>query len=167
MPLIVVSRIRSILQGINLPLLTTLLTPLTFDTRMNLQQLKRYEARLRLLDYGLLAQSHIVANMSPEMREVAAGPDGEREDGEESGAVPVETVEDFAARLDAQVEKFIEESMFDEGVADVGSSSSDVKPARHAISRDSYKDGVVFAERKALLNEFGKKAYNKCTNCQA
>ncbi len=33
--------------------------------------------------------------------------------------------------------------------------------------RDDYKDGLVYSERKNVLRDFGRKAYNKCSCCGA
>jgi DNA-directed RNA polymerase I subunit RPA1 len=95
---------------------------------------------------------------------------GAREDAEDGeDAVPVETVEQFSARIDKAVKKFIDESMMaDEGVADVGTSDRKSNLQRTQPSgRDNYKDGLVYAERRDLLHEFGRKAYMKCSHCNA
>jgi hypothetical protein len=104
--------------------------------------------------------------MTPKTRSTG----GAREDAEDGeDAVPVETVEQFSARIDKAVKKFIDESMMaDEGVADVG--TSDRKPnlqRTQPSGRDNYKDGLVYAERRDLLHEFGRKAYMKCSHCNA
>lgn len=130
------------------------------------RQLKKYIARLQLLDHGLLAESQIVANMTPKTRPIGAA-QADAEEGED--AVPVETVEQFAARIDKAVKKFIDDSMMpDEGVADVGTSDRKPKIGRtQPAGRDNYKDGLVYAERRDLLHEFGRKAYMKCSRCNA
>ena len=104
--------------------------------------------------------------MTPKTRSTGTARE-DAEDGEE--AVPVETVEDFSARIDKAVKKFINDSMMpDEGVADVGTSDRKPKLGRtQPAGRDNYKDGLVYAERRDLLHEFGRKAYMKCSHCQA
>ncbi len=149
--------------------------------------LKKFEARLRLLDHGLLTESHLIAQMQPYTREKESGGGGRmdvdgEEDEEKDETVPLETVEGFSRRIDDRVNRFISDSLMilDEGIADVGEGSSggdDVKPEmmdRHArlrgrksTGRDNYKDGLVYEERRTLLNEFGRKAYAKCSNCAA
>jgi DNA-directed RNA polymerase I subunit RPA1 len=133
-----------------------------------LAKLKKYIARLQLLDHGLLAESQIISNMTPKIRSGgAAGADAD-DDAEES--LPAETVEQFSARIDKTVKQFIDRSMSpDEGVADVGSTEDkpDLDQRIHTSGRDNYKDGLVYAERRELLHEFGRKAYMKCSHCNA
>jgi DNA-directed RNA polymerase I subunit RPA1 len=105
--------------------------------------------------------------MSPKTR--ANGNNGlEGEDADE--AVPVETVEQFSARIDAAVKEYIDQALMpDEGVADVGSSDSkpDIERRAKPAGRDSYKDGLVYSERRDVLHDFGRKAYMKCSHCNA
>lgn len=108
--------------------------------------------------------------MAPHARPVTTRDDKEEAEGEDS--IAVETVEAFCARIDKKVEEFINGSIpFDEGVANVqadgGSATKAIMGRQQTMGRDSYKDGLVYAERKAVLHEFGRKAYNKCTHCQA
>ncbi len=83
-------------------------------------------------------------------------------DDDEGGAdeteIPVETYEAFAARIDDFVRSQIEKSM---GLSDVKGEGSGGK------GRDGYKDGLVYAERKTVLRDFGRKVYNKCSCCGA
>lgn len=131
--------------------------------------LKKYIARLQLLDHGLLRESQYVGNMSPLMRTAKV-------DGEDEQEVPDETMESFEARINAKVREYIEASMLDEGISmdgePVASGSQGNKVAASAVGRpglgrDGYKDGLVYAERKALLHEFGRKVYAKCSHCSA
>lgn len=129
-------------------------------------QLKKYIARLRLLDHGLLKESQYIASMVPHARPVTARDTKEEAEGEDS--IAVETVESFCERIDKQVEGFIRgELSIDEGVAEGSSKAKIITGQQQSLGRDSYKDGLVYAERKAVLHEFGRKAYNKCTHCQA
>lgn len=92
------------------------------------------------------------------------------EDAEEADdSVPTETIEDFSARIDEEVKKFIDAAMVpDEGIADIEEEGSKPEVYRtQGRGRDSYKDGVVYAERKAVLHEFGRKAYVKCSHCSS
>jgi len=140
---------------------------LTLSTSL-LAQLKKYIARLQLLDHGLLAESQIISNMTPKIR--SGGAVGADADNDAEDSLPAETVEQFSARIDKAVKRFIDQSMSpDEGVADVGSSDDkpDLNRRVHTSGRDNYKDGLVYAERRELLHEFGRKAYMKCSHCNA
>ncbi|WOO77423.1 DNA-directed RNA polymerase I subunit rpa1 [Vanrija pseudolonga] len=109
--------------------------------------LKRYIARLRLLDAGLLEESHYVANFRPQTGDRgAAAEDAEEEDADVS--VPAETAAEFILRMELYVKTVLK-----------------AKKARD--NRDDYKDGLVFEERRRVLNEFGKKIWSKCSHCQA
>ncbi|KAJ9118268.1 hypothetical protein QFC22_004179 [Naganishia vaughanmartiniae] len=128
--------------------------------------LKKYIARLRLLDHGLLKESQYIASMVPHARPVTARDTKEEAEGEDS--IAVETVEAFCERIDKQVEGFIRgELSIDEGIAEGSSKAKEITSQQQSMGRDSYKDGLVYAERKAVLHEFGRKAYAKCTHCQA
>ena len=80
------------------------------------------------------------------------------ENGENETEIPIETYEAFSARIDDFVRIEIERSM---GSSDEKGEGSGGK------GRDGYKDGLVYAERKAALRDFGRKVYNKCSCCGA
>lgn len=122
-------------------------------------------ARLQLLDHGLLKESQVIAEMAPKSRATTTTDEAT---GEEEEDVPTETVEQFSKRIDDAVRQFIEQATADEGIADVDGAEQKTDPTRHRVSgRDDYKDGLVYAERKAVLHEFGRKAYAKCSHCSA
>ncbi|KAL7423169.1 hypothetical protein Q5752_002469 [Cryptotrichosporon argae] len=110
--------------------------------------LKKYVARLRLLDAGCLEEAHIVAGMFP-VAKSAAEPKGELEtDAIDDDVVPAEGAAEFIIRLESYVKTVLR--------------------AKHKRgAKDEYKDGLVFEERKRVLGEFSKKLYGKCFHCQA
>jgi DNA-directed RNA polymerase I subunit RPA1 len=106
--------------------------------------------------------------MMPKTRSNGAQADDDRDDADDS--LPAETVEQFSNRIEKAVKKFIDQAMSpDEGVADVGTSENkpDLDRRPQPADRDNYKDGLVYAERRDLLHEFGRKAYLKCSRCNA
>jgi DNA-directed RNA polymerase I subunit RPA1 len=103
-------------------------------------------ARLRLLDAGLLEQSHLVSTIVPSTRS--------RDDegsGDEGAAVARIAAED-AAEIMIRIDNF-----------------TDTALRQAKKSRDGYKDGLVFEERRKVLAEFAKKSaeWKKCTRCLA
>lgn len=107
--------------------------------------LRRYIARLRLLDAGCLEEAHTVANFHPVTKD--APKDGDTQEDMDAG-VAAETAAEFIQRMDEYVRQVLKH-----------------KKRKH--ERDNYKDGLVFEERKRVLNEFGKKPWAKCSHCQA
>jgi DNA-directed RNA polymerase I subunit RPA1 len=104
--------------------------------------------------------------MVPHARPVNTRDTKEEAEGEDS--IAVETVESFCERIDQQVEGFITGKLsIDEGIVEGSAKAKMITGQQESMGRDNYKDGLVYAERKAVLHEFGRKAYNKCTHCQA
>lgn len=107
--------------------------------------------------------------------------DKEGGEDEEDEDLIVENVDAFSARIEAFVRKEIEASMAgfsssevvkeeEEDEAEGSSSTPAAAPTKtfgKLKGRDGYKDGLVFAERKALLHEFNRKVFNKCQHCKA
>jgi DNA-directed RNA polymerase I subunit RPA1 len=135
---------------------------------------KKYIARLQLLDHGLLTASYEVDQITPltrprstrEIREFNGEAGDIDEEGGDDQEVPVESYDDFAARIDDFVRSKIE------GTSSVDRLDVDEKPGQsssgqHGKGRDGYKDGLVYAERKNVLKDIGRKAYNKCSCCGA
>jgi DNA-directed RNA polymerase I subunit RPA1 len=99
---------------------------------------------LQLLDAGLLDEALRLVTIAPRTSQ-------QREDDEEEHeAVPTETAAEFIARIDAYVQHCLKR-------ASNGGQTS----------KDAYKDGLVYQERKSTLHEFNKKAWNKCAHCMA
>lgn len=111
----------------------------------------KFVGRLALLDHGLLTDSLALANMSAAIVFATLAPDADddgdaREEKEEKEA---ENEEHYIARL----ESFVRDAIRRGGKA--------------AEGRDSYKDGLVYEERKKVISEFAKKGYKKCQKCKA
>ncbi|WWC70704.1 uncharacterized protein I206_104655 [Kwoniella pini CBS 10737] len=119
--------------------------------------LASYVARIRLLDAGLLTESHEVASIfakamgspvskddEPDLEEEIAGGGGHK-------AISRENAAELIVRVDAYVSATLEAA----------------KKVSNGSTRDAYKDGLVFEERKRLLSEFAKKNWAKCSRCSA
>ncbi|KAL0255697.1 hypothetical protein I308_100504 [Cryptococcus tetragattii IND107] len=120
-----------------------------------------YVARLRLLDAGLLTESHEVAALFDNaIGKSSRHKDNEDEDAEgdvDMDAPAPQTIEsaaEFMVRIGAYVQHHLK-------LARQNAGGKDNKV------EDGYKDGLVFEERKKLLHEFGKKIWNRCTRCTA
>ncbi|CAL1701179.1 unnamed protein product [Somion occarium] len=97
----------------------------------------KYVAKLRLLEHGLL----VAANMLDDLN-VSTAKNGEDDEGSDE---PLESYEDFEKRVNAFV------------AVNFAAASS--------TSRDNYKDGLVFQERKNLISQFIKLTHTKkCPN---
>jgi DNA-directed RNA polymerase I subunit RPA1 len=139
-------------------------------------QVKKYIARLQLLDHGLLTASFEVDQITPhtrprstrEIREFNGDAGDVDEEGGDDQEIPVESYEDYAARIDDFVKFKIEESMSPNRLeVDEKPGQSSSGTSQKSKGRDGYKDGLVYAERKNVLRDFGKKAYTKCACCGA
>jgi len=105
-------------------------------------QLKRYIARLRLLDAGCLEEAHYIADFHP----VTKSKDGDEDVADQD--VAAESAAQFIVRMEQYVKAVLKS-----------------KKKKHV--RDDYKEDLVFQERRKVLNEFGKKAYARCSHCTA
>jgi DNA-directed RNA polymerase I subunit RPA1 len=114
-------------------------------------------ARLKLLDAGLLEQSHLVSTIVPsaKSREDDGSGDEDAGAGARGGVNGGRIAADDAAEIMIRIDKFTETAL---------------RQARaDKRSRDNYKDGLVYEERKKLLAEFARKSaeWKKCTRCLA
>ena len=109
----------------------------------------KFVGRLTLLDHGLLTDSLALANMSAAIVFATLDPDGEEDSKPEKEEREAENEEHYIARL----EDFVRDAIRRGGKA--------------AEGRDSYKDGLVYDERKRVISEFAKKGYKKCQKCKA
>ncbi|WRT67829.1 uncharacterized protein IL334_004803 [Kwoniella shivajii] len=121
--------------------------------------LASYVARIRLLDAGLLTESHEVASIFAKAMGTSTSRDDEPNDDEEEiaggGGGPKTITKENAAELIVRVDAYVSATL------------EAAKKASNGSTRDSYKDGLVFEERKRLLAEFSKKNWGKCTRCAA
>ncbi|WVQ96644.1 hypothetical protein IAU59_003749 [Kwoniella sp. CBS 9459] len=121
--------------------------------------LASYVARIRLLDAGLMTESHDVAAIfakalgtsSKAGDEEALGEDEEIGAGPASKSISKENAAELIVRVDAYVSAQLDSA----------------RKLGNGNGRDSYKDGIVFEERKRLLHEFSKKNWAKCSRCSA
>ena len=110
----------------------------------------KFVGRLTLLDHGLLTDSLALAGMSAAIVFATIGADDdEGNDKEEKDEKEAETEAHYIARLEDFVRDCIR------------------KGGKAAEGRDSYKDGLVYEERKKVISEFAKKGYKKCQKCKA
>ncbi|CAK9780803.1 beta and beta-prime subunits of DNA dependent RNA-polymerase [Cutaneotrichosporon oleaginosum] len=108
--------------------------------------LKRYVARLRLLDAGCLEEAHYVAHLAPNAGASKGDEEGEADDADAN--VSAESAAEFILRIETYVKQVL-------------------KLRKKKDERDAYKDGLVYEERRRVLQEFGKKIWNRCSHCQA
>ncbi|KAK6908242.1 hypothetical protein I203_102243 [Kwoniella mangroviensis CBS 8507] len=117
--------------------------------------LASYVARIRLLDAGLLTESHEVAQIFAKAMGTPASSKDDEPDAEdvEGGhkTISRENAAELIVRVDAYVSATLEAA----------------KKVSNGSTRDAYKDGLVFEERKRLLSEFAKKNWAKCNRCSA
>lgn len=123
-----------------------------------ISQQHQFMARIKLLDAGLIAESHQVINFMPT---AARDEDVEDEEVEGSGktkktkatAVDAETAADAIVRLGL----FVKDQLH--------------RASKRGKTKDSYKDGLVYTERRALLDEVLRVQQRswriKCTRCAA
>lgn len=101
-------------------------------------QLVKTIAKLRLLDAGLLVAAKLVDDMHLKSKQ-----SDEDEDGD---GTAVEDIDDFAMRVELWVQNHL-------------------RSAASSSKRDSYKDGLVYQERKDVVHEFLKSTQRKkCGN---
>lgn len=117
-------------------------------------QMAKFVGRLTLLDHGLLIASLELAKLSAQVNFATLQPDGEDEDAEDKDELDkeekeAEKEEDYIKRM----EEFVRSAIRAGG--------------KQAEGRDSYKDGLVYDERKRVISEFAKKGYKKCQKCKA
>jgi hypothetical protein len=126
-------------------------------------QISQYVARLRLLDAGLVEQAHEIANMFPdpvaddeedlEDDELEGGGSGSKKKGRrgESSAMPAQNAAEFIVRID----KFVKHHL--------------ALAKKRGGVKDEYKDGLVYEERKATLQQalVAAKKPKKCLRCAA
>ncbi|BEI90820.1 uncharacterized protein CcaverHIS019_0308900 [Cutaneotrichosporon cavernicola] len=110
--------------------------------------LKRYVARLRLLDAGCLEEAHYVVHLAPSASASKQAEDGDPTDEDADADVSAESAAEFILRIETYVKQVI-------------------KHKKKKNERDAYKDGLVYEERRRVLQEFGKKIWNRCSHCQA
>ncbi|KAH8094813.1 beta and beta-prime subunits of DNA dependent RNA-polymerase [Cristinia sonorae] len=102
-------------------------------------ELLKTVAKLRLLDAGLLVAAKLVDDMH-----IKARPSNEDEEAEDD--VVNEDIDDFAMRVELWVQNHL-------------------RSAASSSKRDSYKDGLVYQERKAVIHEFLRSAQRrKCSH---
>jgi DNA-directed RNA polymerase I subunit RPA1 len=126
--------------------------------------MQQYIARIQLLDAGLIAESHEVAKFMPTPRDDEPEQyDDEEEDGgvrakkdkkaKPSMAIDPETAADFILKL----KKYVKGQLH--------------RAAKTGGTKDAYKDGLVYTERRALLDEVLRVQQRpwrtKCSRCQA
>ncbi|KAJ3775489.1 RNA polymerase I largest subunit [Lentinula raphanica] len=134
--------------------------------KLDSENLAKYIAKFRLLEYGLLEQAQALdkINRTFNIREVDKKAKGKgkktaKGDGEEEE----EDVEMGAADEDPEYEK--EEALLGRINFFVTLMLARAKAA--GIKRGSYKDGLVYQYRKEQINEFLKETMlNKCRNCK-
>ncbi|KAJ3822443.1 RNA polymerase I largest subunit [Lentinula raphanica] len=134
--------------------------------KLDSENLAKYIAKFRLLEYGLLEQAQALdkINRTFNIREVDKKAKGKgkktaKGDGEEEE----EDVEMGAADGDPEYEK--EEALLGRINFFVTLMLARAKAA--GIKRGSYKDGLVYQYRKEQINEFLKETMlNKCRNCK-
>ncbi|WVR06374.1 hypothetical protein IAU60_003405 [Kwoniella sp. DSM 27419] len=117
--------------------------------------LSSYVARIRLLDAGLLTESYDVAAIFAKAMGTPMNTNDADEDEEPGTSAPKTISKENAAELIVRVDAYVSAQL--EAARKSGTSSG----------RDSYKDGLVFEERKRLLAEFSKKNWAKCSRCSA
>lgn len=114
-------------------------------------QMAKFVGRLTLLDHGLLTASLELVKFAPHHTPIPGakraaslgdGDDDAEDRPEESEADYIERIEDYVK----------------DAITQAGGL---------AVSRDSYKDGLVYDERRKVISEFGKKGYKKCNRCKA
>lgn len=104
-------------------------------------QLQQYIARIRLLDAGLIAESHEVAKFVPTARDEEPEEEEETEGGKKKdkkakgATIDPQTAADFIVKL----QKYVKGQLH--------------RAAKRGGTKDEYKDGLVYTERRALLDE--------------
>ena len=113
----------------------------------------QYIARLKLLNAGLIAESHQVAKFMPYAREEEAADEEEGGKKAKAAAVSAQTAAEHIVRLEAYVKEQLH------------------KAKKRGTTQDSYKDGLVYQERRALLDDVLRVQQRswrvRCTRCQA
>lgn len=90
----------------------------------------------------MLAEAHYIAEFHPTTKT--------KDDEEDAvdASLPAESAAEFILRMEQYVKAVL-------------------KQAKKKHVRDDYKDDLVFQERRRVLNEFGRKAYARCSHCTA
>ncbi|ORX40060.1 hypothetical protein BD324DRAFT_254113 [Kockovaella imperatae] len=120
--------------------------------KMPEMMVQQYIARIQLLNAGLFKESHDVAHLMPKTQQA----DEDEEGGGGGGAtmVPVETAAEHIVKLDDFVRYALHQAK------------------KHGAEKDNYRDGVVYEERRALLEEVlkgdsSRSWRTKCSRCRA
>ena len=113
---------------------------------------QQYIARIRLLNAGLIKESHDVAHLLPKTHDTSNEDD--EGPGAGSGAVPVETAAEHIVKLEDYVRYKLHQAN------------------KRGGGKDDYRDGVVYEERRALLEEVlkgdsSRSWRTKCSRCRA
>lgn len=101
---------------------------------------------------GLTEHAHHIAQLSPNPeRNPGDAEDGEQGDAAGENDIPAESAAEFIQRMENFTNQAI--ALFH----------------REGRTRDDYKDGIVYEERKRVLHEFVKLAqgWKRCTRCNA
>jgi DNA-directed RNA polymerase I subunit RPA1 len=110
--------------------------------------LKRFAARLRLLDAGCLEEAHYVAHLAPTGSASKRTEEGDAVEEDDDADVSAESAAEFILRMDTYVKQVL-------------------KHKKKQNVRDAYKDVLVYKERQDVIKEFSKKIWNRCSHCQA
>lgn len=121
-------------------------------------QVRQYLARIRLLDAGFLVEAQDVANRVAESVDMAQNPeDGMDVYGQQlndAGEGKKQRMSENVAALMVKIDNFVQHKV---GSARPGSAGA-----------NSYKDGLVFEERRRTIREFlGLVKPNRCQRCRA
>ena len=115
-------------------------------------QLRRYIAQIRLLDAGLLEEAHHIANFLPVSQDTRDEGDGTERETQGGQVAPQNAAEHII-----KVDKYVKGAL--------------AMAKKQAIGKDEYKDGLVFEERRALLDgvfkQTGRPWARKCSRCHA
>jgi DNA-directed RNA polymerase I subunit RPA1 len=110
-------------------------------------------ARLRLLDAGLLQESHDIVHMfSLSTRDPKEAAQDAEEGDETRNGEPSESAAERLIRMEGFVKHALSQAR------------------KRGIGNDSYKDGLVYEERKRVVAEFyamATKTWRRCTRCKA
>ena len=124
------------------------------EIQADVRQLQQYIARIQLLNAGLLEEAHNIANLFPCTHDPHDEADNEPESQEATATkVPPQTAAEYIVRIRG----FVKTSLH---VA-----------KKKGIGRYDYKDGLVFQERREVLDGVFKTAgrpwRGRCTRCNA